>query len=1313
MSLSRRQSIASSSPLSPSAITTPNSSAGQHPFGYPRSRLSSDVSSISAAAKETSNTPENRNVKVVLRIRPSDPDDPSVPPRFRSVLVHPISKSDIRVDVDPAALAGHGTGIGSGGKKYSSFSFDHVLGESAQQTDLYQCTAGESVEEFMKGHNVTFLAYGQTSSGKSYSMGTTGDSIDYSGTELTPRTGLIPRIVQTIFERAEDNRQKYGPGASWEARLSFLELYNEEIIDLLSGAGISISIREERDGRIVWSGVREVSVRSLSDVMKLLQEGSTRRKTGETTMNATSSRSHAIFSITLVQKRSSSALPVLSASGSETPTRQLRRPSSMIGLPGSSLRSPIPSNSRGGPPSSFSRMTPSRPQSAFNPLASPEKFTVITSKFNMVDLAGSERLKRTAAQGDRMKEGISINVGLLALGNVISALSDPVKSRGHIPYRDSKLTRMLQDSIGGNALTTMIACVSPIEANIGETLNTIKYASRARNIRNSAKVNQVEAGWDDVEYLQNIVLKLRKQVVALEGEGKVGMSEDALKQSEKLARKLAELQREHTELYDRYLGKCHENMRLSSELKSPSPDDGDALTRSKETVEPAILEYEKVVFALNQQLDDLRAEITLLNEMSEEQSRHLQDARERQLESEADLAELRARMAKLADRNASNEAFIQDLEAKLEAYAAKEDTHTLVVTELKKEIVKLRENGASSSKNVSELEARLATSETLREDLATLIEKSERDATIHGKAFHDLETHMIHLEAADHNKHLLEELAQKNSKITELEDQLKEKVHCQFERRGSELYEADEAEQSMQKELDSKFDLSDISSSSNARPVRPRCERSDASAFTLVNDDAKATLGNGVPLNQADRESSQLEQLKKELEDLSAKYSDSEARIADLTAKLSGASHARDVTDDMVEVSQMTTEKLSRTDNEEEDGVSRGNFSESNSILGSDNKQTLMRRTSLPLLDRSGISVEQGFRGGRGYSNSKRNRLQSLSWELSSARSSATSPRAMWSLPVTKFHLSSPMAPARPAESSRSSQSLEAELRFIHRVIDERDKELRDKEAYILHLETQLETAIAHDILSHKPSAKINVEAGVMPQTLTSNIQIYPGGVVPKVLEEEEAAQDFVSREMIESRVLKNEEQQRQLKMKADQALFELSRVRDECALERQNGGKQISELTERNGRLECVKVELEKVNAELVATCAELRKRNDELEQMASGGEAAQAVSAVPGREAEREKEKIKEMTKLQEEKVKVNDLALELGESQKMANNLRARLDEARQEMTRMSKISREEQSRRDDLLHAGQAQVAGLKMQLERAVDKKVVKKRLGCF
>lgn len=198
-----------------------------------------------------------------------------------------------------------------------------------------------------------------------------------------------------------------------------------------------------------------------------------------------------------------------------------------------------------------------------------------------------------------------------------------------------------------------------------------------------------------------------------------------------------------------------------------------------------------------------------------------------------------------------------------------------------------------------------------------------------------------------------------------------------------------------------------------------------------------------------------------------------------------------------------------------------------------------------------------------------------------------------------------------------------------------------------------METAIAHDILSRKPSAKINVEAGVIPQTpATLNIQIYPGDVpmVPTSLMEwrqateskdmvhhdelesrkvmhskvassvqaahtqalEEAEQDFVSRKMMESCLSENEATQRQLKMKADQALFELSRIRDECAVERRNGGKQISELTERNGRLERVKVELEKVNAEL-------RKRNDELEQ--------NVYTAVAEREVEREKEKIKEM--------------------------------------------------------------------------------------
>lgn len=373
-----------------------------------------------------------------------------------------------------------------------------------------------------------------------------------------------------------------------------------------------------------------------------------------------------------------------------------------------------------------------------------------------------------------------------------------------------------------------------------------------------------------------------------------------------------------------------------------------------------------------------------MNEMSEERSRLLQDAQERQLQSETYLAELRMRMVKLADRNASSETYIQDLEAKLKTYADKEDTHILVATELKKEIAKLRESGATSAKNVSELEARLTTSEALRENLATQVEKYERDAAIHEKAFRELEAHIAHLEAADHNKRLLEELAQKNSKITELEDQLKAKGQSHFEQKEKELSETVEDEQSTQKGLDSKFALSEISSGSNTGPVAPPCERADASALAVGIEGPKTILDKEMPPSQADRESSQLEQLKKELKELSAKYSESETRIADLTAKLSEASLVQGVTDDMVKVAQPTTEELSQTHNQDEDGVGRKGIAvsraESNSSLDSDEEQTSMRRASLPLLNRSNISVKQGFRGGRGYLVSKGNRWVAISF---------------------------------------------------------------------------------------------------------------------------------------------------------------------------------------------------------------------------------------------------------------------------------------------------------------------------------------------
>ncbi|KAI7849860.1 hypothetical protein BDC45DRAFT_546816 [Circinella umbellata] len=262
------------------------------------------------------------------------------------------------------------------------------------------------------------------------------------GLDSASSGGIVPRFVESLFTELAKRQ------TSSQVYVSFLELYNEDLVDLLNpvkrGEGLHVSIREDVQGNICWVGVREESVSTPRQLLELLQKGSIARTTASTDMNRTSSRSHAIFSVILKQ--------------------------------------------------------------------SLEDGTRITSKFHFVDLAGSERLKRTNAVGDRAKEGISINTGLLALGNVISALGDESRKVSHIPYRDSKLTRLLQDSLGGNSQTLMLACVSPADSNYTETLNTLKYANRARNIRNRVVVNQ--------EFTNDAssVDKLKAQIIRLKEE---------------------------------------------------------------------------------------------------------------------------------------------------------------------------------------------------------------------------------------------------------------------------------------------------------------------------------------------------------------------------------------------------------------------------------------------------------------------------------------------------------------------------------------------------------------------------------------------------------------------------------------------------------------------------------------------------------------------------------------------------------------------------------------------------------------------------
>ncbi|KAG7538717.1 Kinesin motor domain [Arabidopsis suecica] len=350
-----------------------------------------------------------------------------------------------------------------------TFTYDFVYGNAGYPcSEIYNHCVAPLVDALFKGYNATVLAYGQTGSGKTYTMGT-----NYSGDGTNG--GIIPNVMEDIFRRVETTKDS----SELLIRVSFIEIFKEEVFDLLDSnssallkndscvqakhtalARAPIQIRETASGGITLAGVTEAEVKTKEEMGSYLARGSLCRATGSTNMNSQSSRSHAIFTITLEQKKI--------ASGSCTTTED------------------------GGE-------------------------DILCAKLHLVDLAGSERAKRTGADGMRLKEGIHINKGLLALGNVISALGDEKKRKegGHVPYRDSKLTRLLQDSLGGNSKTVMIACVSPADTNAEETLNTLKYANRARNIQNKAVINrdpataQMQRMRSQIEQLQTELLFYR------------------------------------------------------------------------------------------------------------------------------------------------------------------------------------------------------------------------------------------------------------------------------------------------------------------------------------------------------------------------------------------------------------------------------------------------------------------------------------------------------------------------------------------------------------------------------------------------------------------------------------------------------------------------------------------------------------------------------------------------------------------------------------------------------------------------------------
>ncbi|KAK7291041.1 hypothetical protein RIF29_05902 [Crotalaria pallida] len=341
----------------------------------------------------------------------------------------------------------HGTPLSG-----SSYAFDHIFDESSTNASVYNHLTKDIIHAALDGFNGTAFAYGQTSSGKTFTM---------NGSKTDP--GVIPRAVKDVFEKIEMMSDR-----EFLIRVSYMEIYNEEINDLLAVENQKLPIHESLERGVFVAGLREEIVNNGEQVLNLINAGEVNRHFGETNMNVRSSRSHTIFRMVIESK-------------------------------GKDLNSTNDC--------SISDI-------------------VRVSVLNLVDLAGSERIAKTGADGVRLKEGKYINKSLMVLGNVINKLSEGSKQRGHIPYRDSKLTRILQPALGGNAKTSIICTIAPEEIHIEETKGTLQFASRAKRITNCVQVNEILT---DAALLKRQQLEIEELRKKLEGSHAEVLEQEILK----------------------------------------------------------------------------------------------------------------------------------------------------------------------------------------------------------------------------------------------------------------------------------------------------------------------------------------------------------------------------------------------------------------------------------------------------------------------------------------------------------------------------------------------------------------------------------------------------------------------------------------------------------------------------------------------------------------------------------------------------------------------------------------------------------------
>lgn len=389
--------------------------------------------------EEDPNFWKDHNVQVVIRLRPLSGSELATQGHSRC----------IRQDSAHAVTwTGH---------PESRFTFDLVACETITQEKIFKVAGLPMVDNCLVGYNSCMFAYGQTGSGKTFTM-----LGDLEGAHHRPSSnrGMTPRVFEYLFSRIQEEEEaRKNEQLKFMCKCSFLEIYNEQILDLLDPATANLQMREDARKGVYVENLSEVEVKSVQDVITLLLQGAANRKVAATNMNRESSRSHSVFTCVIESKWTSQSVK----------------------------------NSRYG-------------------------------RLNLVDLAGSERQKSSGAEGERLKEAANINKSLSTLGLVIMSLVDIANGKQrHVPYRDSKLTFLLHDSLGGNSKTTIIANISPSKCCALETLSTLKFAQRAKFIRNNAIVNENALG--DVMALRLKIQRLEEENNRLRLGGSVAYAE--------------------------------------------------------------------------------------------------------------------------------------------------------------------------------------------------------------------------------------------------------------------------------------------------------------------------------------------------------------------------------------------------------------------------------------------------------------------------------------------------------------------------------------------------------------------------------------------------------------------------------------------------------------------------------------------------------------------------------------------------------------------------------------------------------------------